>query len=269
MVSPSLSAARPTNVEVEPVTCWWRTGAVAVRVGETFAVVLTCSVLETEAARVIDGPRPRGRRAVPALRGDRRHAARRPRDPRPAVHAVPSTRCGSSARTCSVSTWPSRRCSSPTASRARVQQGRSGSGPRAAYKLPPLSLSHRVARAGHRHRTSAKRPYRRSTRSPRASSAGPMFRVPSRSCSGCRSRRSPLVLVGIARRREPRGAPGRVCPTARPRGRPAGAARGPASRHAAAGRRRLTRALAAADCRRVTCRTTRDTDARCDRRDRR
>jgi GNAT superfamily N-acetyltransferase len=44
---------RPENVEVEPVTCWWRTRASAVRVGEPFAVLLTCSVLETEAAKAV------------------------------------------------------------------------------------------------------------------------------------------------------------------------------------------------------------------------
>ncbi|MGH9346621.1 MAG: hypothetical protein ACRD26_05070, partial [Vicinamibacterales bacterium] len=41
------------RVEVEPVTCWWRTSATAVRSGEPFTVILTCSLLQTEAARVI------------------------------------------------------------------------------------------------------------------------------------------------------------------------------------------------------------------------
>ncbi len=43
----------PQNVEVDPVTCWWRTSAVTVRVGETFPIVLTCSVLETDAVRAV------------------------------------------------------------------------------------------------------------------------------------------------------------------------------------------------------------------------
>ncbi len=43
----------PQNVEVDPVTCWWRTSAVTVRVGETFPMVLTCSVLETDAVRAV------------------------------------------------------------------------------------------------------------------------------------------------------------------------------------------------------------------------
>ncbi len=52
------------NVEVEPVTCWWRTSTSAVRVGQPFSVVLTCSALETEATKaVID----RGRLASAAV----------------------------------------------------------------------------------------------------------------------------------------------------------------------------------------------------------
>jgi hypothetical protein len=41
------------NVETDPLQCWWRTSAGAIRVGEPFAVVLTCAVLETEAATVV------------------------------------------------------------------------------------------------------------------------------------------------------------------------------------------------------------------------
>jgi hypothetical protein len=50
-----LQAQAPTaqNVEVDPVTCWWRTSAVTVRIGETFPIVLTCSVLETDAVRAV------------------------------------------------------------------------------------------------------------------------------------------------------------------------------------------------------------------------
>jgi hypothetical protein len=52
---PVATRAQPTtqNVEVEPVTCWWRTAVSSVRVGEPFSVVLTCSVLETDAARAV------------------------------------------------------------------------------------------------------------------------------------------------------------------------------------------------------------------------
>ena len=50
----AVQAQTPTqNVEVDPVACWWRTSAVTVRVGETFPIVLTCSVLETDAARAV------------------------------------------------------------------------------------------------------------------------------------------------------------------------------------------------------------------------
>lgn len=37
---------------VEPITCWWRTSAGSVRVGQPFSVFLTCAVAETEAMRV-------------------------------------------------------------------------------------------------------------------------------------------------------------------------------------------------------------------------
>jgi hypothetical protein len=42
-----------TNVEVDPIRCWWRTSAGAVRTGETFSVVLTCAVLDNEAVEVV------------------------------------------------------------------------------------------------------------------------------------------------------------------------------------------------------------------------
>ena len=45
--------AAAQNVETDPLQCWWRTSAGAVRVGEPFTVVLTCAVLETEAATVV------------------------------------------------------------------------------------------------------------------------------------------------------------------------------------------------------------------------
>ncbi|MGH9330373.1 MAG: hypothetical protein ACRD09_08025 [Vicinamibacterales bacterium] len=45
--------AQTENVEADPLTCWWRTGAGGVRIGELFPVVLTCSLVETEAVRVI------------------------------------------------------------------------------------------------------------------------------------------------------------------------------------------------------------------------
>ncbi len=51
---PPLAAQAPTtDVEVEPLTCWWRTETGAVRIGEPFAVLLTCSLLDADASRVI------------------------------------------------------------------------------------------------------------------------------------------------------------------------------------------------------------------------
>jgi hypothetical protein len=51
---PSLGSTQTAqNVEVDPVTCWWRATVAAVRVGEPFSVLLTCSALETDAARAV------------------------------------------------------------------------------------------------------------------------------------------------------------------------------------------------------------------------
>src|SRR4051794_13236943 len=41
------------NVQTDPIQCWWRTGAGAVRVGEPFSLVLTCAVVENDSAKVI------------------------------------------------------------------------------------------------------------------------------------------------------------------------------------------------------------------------
>lgn len=51
--TPAAPAAGTTNVEVDPLRCWWRTSAGAVRVGETFDMSLTCAVLENEAVQVL------------------------------------------------------------------------------------------------------------------------------------------------------------------------------------------------------------------------
>ena len=47
------SAAESLNVAVDPIRCWWRTGTGAVRLGEIFPIVLTCSVIETDAVQVV------------------------------------------------------------------------------------------------------------------------------------------------------------------------------------------------------------------------
>src|SRR5580693_4844420 len=41
------------NVEADPIRCWWRTSASAVRVGEPFQVVLTCAVVENDTTTVV------------------------------------------------------------------------------------------------------------------------------------------------------------------------------------------------------------------------
>jgi hypothetical protein len=46
-------AAPAQMVEVDPIRCWWRTSAGAVRIGETFTVGLTCAVLEAEGVQVV------------------------------------------------------------------------------------------------------------------------------------------------------------------------------------------------------------------------
>ena len=47
------ASAAAQTVQTDPLQCWWRTSAGAVRVGEPFTVVLTCAVLETDAATVV------------------------------------------------------------------------------------------------------------------------------------------------------------------------------------------------------------------------
>jgi hypothetical protein len=49
--APHIAAPEPTGNE--PMHCWWRTSAGAVRVGEVFSVVLTCSVIQTEALTAV------------------------------------------------------------------------------------------------------------------------------------------------------------------------------------------------------------------------
>jgi hypothetical protein len=50
-VAPVAAAAQ--TIDVDPLQCWWRTTAPAVRVGEPFTLVLTCAVVETPAATVV------------------------------------------------------------------------------------------------------------------------------------------------------------------------------------------------------------------------
>jgi hypothetical protein len=52
MIGASRVSAQATR-SADPLQCWWRTSAGAIRVGEQFSIVLTCAVLETEAATVV------------------------------------------------------------------------------------------------------------------------------------------------------------------------------------------------------------------------
>jgi hypothetical protein len=48
-----VAPAAAQNVETDPIQCWWRTSAGAIRVGEPFSLVLTCAVVENDTARVV------------------------------------------------------------------------------------------------------------------------------------------------------------------------------------------------------------------------
>ena len=50
---PAGTAPGTINVEVDPIRCWWRTSAGAVRVGEPFSIVLTCAVIENALTAVV------------------------------------------------------------------------------------------------------------------------------------------------------------------------------------------------------------------------
>jgi hypothetical protein len=52
-VAPAFAQTGTDMVEVEPITCWWRTSTSAVRTGESFDLRLTCAVVETEANKVV------------------------------------------------------------------------------------------------------------------------------------------------------------------------------------------------------------------------
>src|ERR1700724_3608056 len=58
LVVVAATAAGAQTVQTDPLQCWWRTSAGAVRVGEPFTLVLTCAVIETDDATVVvDQPR--------------------------------------------------------------------------------------------------------------------------------------------------------------------------------------------------------------------
>jgi len=45
--------AAAQDVQTDPIQCWWRTTVGAIRIGEPFSVVLTCAIVETDAATVV------------------------------------------------------------------------------------------------------------------------------------------------------------------------------------------------------------------------
>ena len=151
-------------VEVEPITCWWRTSTSAVRTGEPFGLTLTCSVVETEATKVVpdfskldaDGG------AAAAVRGARRHARRRPGDARQALLPVPTTGCALIAEDAFGADVAVPPLEVTYRIESKVAGGDVGAGPRpdllAAARVDPPDL----ARARRHHRTSAKRRRRRS-----------------------------------------------------------------------------------------------------------
>jgi len=53
LAAAAVSNATAQTVQTDPLQCWWRSSAGAVRVGEPFTVVLTCAVLETDDATVV------------------------------------------------------------------------------------------------------------------------------------------------------------------------------------------------------------------------
>ncbi|MBI3401236.1 MAG: hypothetical protein HY048_07420 [Acidobacteria bacterium] len=53
LLAACVSPAAAQTAQTDPLQCWWRTSTGAIRVGEIFTTVLTCAVLETDAATVV------------------------------------------------------------------------------------------------------------------------------------------------------------------------------------------------------------------------
>ena len=51
--APAPDDVRDRSAEVDPIACWWRTSAAAIRIGETFSVVLTCAVIDNDSTIVV------------------------------------------------------------------------------------------------------------------------------------------------------------------------------------------------------------------------
>src|SRR6516162_5329839 len=51
-------AAPVQTIDLDPIRCWWRTSTGAVRVGESFSLVLTCAVVENATMTVVPDQSP-------------------------------------------------------------------------------------------------------------------------------------------------------------------------------------------------------------------
>src|SRR5262245_43235156 len=51
--APVFAQNQTPTTKTDPIQCWWKTTAGAVRVGEVFSAVLTCAVLETPDVKVV------------------------------------------------------------------------------------------------------------------------------------------------------------------------------------------------------------------------
>jgi hypothetical protein len=51
--TPPGGSAATENIEADPIRCWWRTSASAVRAGEPFTLVLTCAIVDNESTSVV------------------------------------------------------------------------------------------------------------------------------------------------------------------------------------------------------------------------
>src|SRR5216110_2692701 len=53
LLAAAATGAAAQDVSTDPLQCWWRTSAGAVRVGEPFTAVLTCAVVEADEVKVV------------------------------------------------------------------------------------------------------------------------------------------------------------------------------------------------------------------------
>jgi len=52
-VPPGAAPPGTVNVDADPIRCWWRTSASAVRVGQPFSLYLTCAIVENDTTTVV------------------------------------------------------------------------------------------------------------------------------------------------------------------------------------------------------------------------